>query len=342
MNIKYIYGWRNMKAEEIYDTIIFFRKFIDEVREGHSFSPYLYFAINHEINDIKCRWKIIDLEDVINPEISIKPIKALYEDFEDHLIVRDFMINLERNIELYYNVYLPQQEDYEPNIWSRKEVYRKYKELYPEAFKLHEKRVECGRKIGEKYGVDIEEVIEEDGNAYQRIVVNVSGYSWREKLQKIFELEKMFIELYSSLLKESKDKFIFQWKEATNAELTLIKIINLIIQITRNIPQSTNIENIQFEKSIGPVGGKIDLNLSIPHMEINTNIYVEIERSIIKNNLIVTIHSPKSNIILLLKERLSTYQPQIKKPYINVYRRGIKFPDIANSIAEILDRITRV
>ena len=86
-----------------------FRRLVTKLEMNSSISPYLRFVINPYI-ERKILWGVEDQLDYISYEILFKPVEYFAITKDNHLIMNDYTINFEKEIEAIYDTYLPDKK----------------------------------------------------------------------------------------------------------------------------------------------------------------------------------------------------------------------------------------
>lgn len=87
----------NIDKEYAFKILTLFGKLIDRWSCGSSISPYLTLTIR-PLLDPDTIWLITDTTDIINYNILIKPVKAIYLEENYNLGIRDYIIDIESKI----------------------------------------------------------------------------------------------------------------------------------------------------------------------------------------------------------------------------------------------------
>jgi len=298
-----------MEKSRIIDILLFFGQLIDRAKNRSSFSPKLRMSVSHPFEE-NVLWSIYDSASWVNQDIRIKPVQAVWETMDNILIVRDYFINLTHNIENYYNVYL--DEEFGNYDWRHKKFYEKMKKIYPEAFEEYEDRVKKAKQISEKMGVNIKPLINEEGDACLIIKTNAKELSWKQKIRKILEMEKVFITLYSELLEIPKEKFITKWSNQDTDNL--LKLHRYTLHITNELSKQTQIIYLQFTNNSGIEIGTIDLKAKHPMKKLYIQAFLTLAEKPKQNTLIIDLYP---------KEKAKTIIPKDKTLNIKEYEETI-------------------
>lgn len=279
-----------MGREAIIDILLFLGQFIEKIRNGSTFSPKLRMTVSHLFEE-NILWSVYDFASWVNQDIRIKPVQAVWETVDNILIVREYFINFTHNIEYYYNIFV--DEEYSDYDWRNMEFYRKMRKKYPEAFEEYEARVETARQISKKYRINIETLINKEGDACLTIKTNTKELSWKQKIRKIFEIEEVFITIYSKLLDIPKEKFVAKWtiQDANN----LLKLYMYTFHITKELPKQTQVIYLQLTNNSGIEKGSIDIKIKHPRKEIYIQAYLTHTEEPKQNTLTLDLYPKKPN-----------------------------------------------
>lgn len=250
------------------------------------------------------------------------------------LIVRDYFINFTHNIEYYYNTYIDEKYDYYD--WRNKEFYRKMKEKYPEAFGEYEDRVEKAREISKKYGINIEPLINEEGDACLTIKTDTKNMSWNQKIRKIFEVEEVFITIYSELLNISKERFITKW--STQETNTLLKLHRYTLHITKELPKQTQITYLQYTNNSGKEIGNIDIEIRHPRKELYIQAFLTLTEEPKQNTLTLDLYPKEKAKSLIPKE--TTLNIKEYKETIHINLKNLDEKQLLQKTIETLTQLT--
>lgn len=278
MNIRYIFGWRDMKKGDFISSINFLRKFIDQVEYGHVFSPYLHLAVGGSKYLWGYIWIIEDLQSYIEDKGLAKPIRYIVRK-NNYLIIQEKELSFEDEIEEQYKIFLEKEEEYREESWDKPEFFNLFKKKYPKAFTLYDKKIKLSKELEDKYGIKIYEVIQPTGIAYSEIRFNIGGLSHKEIINKIFKAEEIYLELYSKLFGVNADEFKLDWRNYKDSKSSLYGLLGLLNEFIRFIPEESETKVMQL-KNHRSSEKTLKLIIELPnHMNFNTYInYNRIKR----------------------------------------------------------------
>ncbi len=322
-----------MEKEKIIDILLFLGQFIDRARNKSTFSSKLRMSISHPFEE-NVLWSIYDSASGVNQDIRIKPVQAVWETMDNILIVRDYFINFTHNIEYYYNTYI--DEKYDDYDWRNKEFYRKMKEKYPEAFGEYEDRVEKAREISKKYGINIEPLINEEGDACLTIRTDTKNMSWKQKIRKIFEVEEVFIMLYSELLDIPKEKFIAKWNSQDTDNL--LKLHRYTLHITKELPKQAQITYLQYTNNSGKEIGNVDIKIRHPRKELYIQAFLTLTEEPKQNTLTLDLYPKEKAKPLIPKE--TTLNIKEYKETIHINLKNLDEKQLLQKTIETLTQLT--
>jgi len=322
-----------MEKKVVIDILLLLSKFIDRVRNRSTFSPKLRMSVSLPF-EVNVLWSIYDFASWVNQDIRIKPVQAVWETIDNILIVRDYFINFTHNIEYYYNIYI--DEKYNDYDWRNKKFYEKMKKKYPEAFEEYEARVKKAKQISKKMGVDIKPLINEEGDACLAIKTNTKELNWKQKIKKIFEMEEVFITLYSELLDIPKEKFIAKWSSQDTGNL--LKLIRYTLHIAKELPKQTQITYLQYTNYSGEEIGNIDIKIRHPRKELYIQAFLTLTKEPKQNTLTLDLYPKEKAKPLIPKD--TTLNIKEHKETIHINLKNLNEKQLLQKTIKTLTQLT--
>lgn len=299
---------------------------------GSSISPYLIFSIRPLLKS-NILWQITDTSDIISYNILVKPVKTIYIDIDNNLVIRDYAIDLEERIQYLYKVYLPEKRFYKVGGWSDKEFYRLLQKKFPKAFEEHEKRIKISKEIAMEEGFQIEPVVSPAGYAYQQVKINIKDYSTKKIIETITKVENLFIKIYSTLENIPPDNFKIGWEVYKQGAINLKNSHHYMYEILKNLPEQVYIENLSIENTTYSNYYKNILWIKTP-METMVKINAIYSTNTKKNRVQITIND-KQNHNRLTKE-LKNHNPETpNQETISIIKEGIPPSKMISNIQTI-------
>ena len=315
------------------EKLALFGELIDRWSGGSSISPYLIFSIRPLLMP-NVLWQITDTSDIISHNILVKPVKTIYVDIENNMIIRDYAIDLEDRIQYLYKVYLPEKRFYKVGGWANKEFYRLMQKKYPRAFEEHEKRIEISKKIATREGFQIEPVVTPAGYAYQQIKINIKDHSTKKIIETITKVEDLFIKIYSTLENIPLESFKTDWRVFNQGAINLKKSLHYMYELLRNVPEQVYIEYLSIENTTYSNYYKDILWIKTP-LETIVKINVMYSTDTKENMIRITIND-KENYNNLIRE-LKNYYPETNgQETISITKEGIPASKIISDIQTII------
>ena len=235
-----------MKKGDFISSINFLRKFIDQIEYGHAFSPYLHLAVGDPKHLWGYIWVIEDLQSYIEDKGLAKPIRYIVRK-NNYLIIQEKELNFEDEIEVQYKISLKEDEDYREENWDKLEFFNLFKNKYPKAFALYDKKIKFSKELEDKYGIKIHEVIQSTGIAYSEVRFNIEGLSHKEIINKIFKAEEIYLELYSKLFGVNADEFKLDWRNYKDSKSSLYDLLGLLNEFIKFVPEESETKIMQLK-----------------------------------------------------------------------------------------------